>query len=294
MKIENKNVKIGILAVLILSTASISLYFLSNRNPIDQSPQLGETYLFIKPAFAAVMDSTPTFLDTEAGISLYVNLSHPIDLAVARTADWSGIEDETSDYIIGSIRLPNLTAADDVHCFVHKTGWIVIYYLKGEPISKIVDWNSWGQDTRKLTENKLQTGLKQMTNTLGVVATDTRYYHFQYPNATKCMLIFRTLVGGGENSFNVTIPNDITVYERSWSHYASKTREAYGTPYYSYFKIDGNTIDSIYGDYDPVTNRGTLIVSQLFPNVSHVLSVSYEYGSWNLYGICVGLVYQEP
>jgi len=294
MKFENKNMKIGIVAVLIVIVASISLYSYSNRGTIDRWPYSGETYLFIKPAFAGTMDQALTFLDEEAGISLYVNISQPIDLAVAKTADWSGIEDETSDYIIGSIRLPDLTADDDVHCFVHKTGWIVIYYLKGEPISKIVDWNSWVQSTRKLTENKLQVGLKQMTNALGVVATDIKYYHFQHPNATKCMLIFRTLVGSGENSFNVTIPNDITVYERSWSHYAETTWYTYYGSINSYFKIDGDTINSIIGVSDPVTNRGTLILGQLLPSAAHVVSVSSDYSGSYLYGVCIGLVYQEP
>jgi hypothetical protein len=288
MKFENSKVKIGVLAVLILIVSSLSLYYYANR---DTTTKSGETYLFVKPAFAQSMSAAPTFLDEEAGISVYVNINQSIDLSVARTV-YRTVEKENADYIVGSVGLPGLSSDDDVHCFVHKNGWIVTYYLKGESLSKIVDWNLWSGG--KLTKNKLQVGLEQMTNALGKVVTGVKYYHFQYPNANKCMIIVKTLVGSGENSFNVTIPNDLTVYERSWSHYASITRENYGNTYYSYFKIDGNTINSISGNYGPVTNRGTLIVPQLFPSAAHVVSVSYNYQNSNLYGVCVVLVYQEP
>ena len=288
MKFNNSQMKISMLAVLIIIVGSLGLYSYANRGATTQS---GETYLFIKPAFAQSMSTAPTFLDEEAGISLYVNIGQSINLAVAKTV-YRTLEKETANYIVGSIALPGLSENEDVHCFVHKDGWIVTYYLKGEPVSKIVDWNLWSGG--KLTKNKLQVGLEQMTNALGKVVTDVKYYHFHYPNANKCMIILETSVGSGEDSFNVTIPNDIAVYERSWSHYASITRENYGNTYYSYFKIDGNTINSISGNYGPVTNRGTLIVAQLFPSAAHVVSVSYNYQNSNLYGVCVALVYQEP
>jgi hypothetical protein len=284
MKFENSKMKISMLAVLFLIVGSLSLYSYANRGTTTQS---GETYHFIKPAFAQSMSTAPTFLDEEAGISLYVNISQSIDLAVAKTV-YRALEKETADYIVGSIALPGLSENEDVHCFVHKDGWIVTYYLKGEPVSKIVDWNLWSGG--KLTKNKLQVGLEQMTNALGKVVTGAKYYHFQYPNANKCMIILETLVGSGEDSFNVTIPNDIAVYERSWSHYAQN-------PYYyhSYFKIDGNTINSISSSaQDPMTNRGTLIVAQLFPSAGHVVSVSSDRPGSTLYGVCVALVYQEP
>jgi len=291
MKFENSRMKISMLAVLIIIVGSLGLYSYANRGATTQS---GETYLFIKPAFAQSMSTAPTFLDEEAGISLYVNIGQSIDLAVAKTV-YRTLEKETANYTVGSIALPNLTENEDVHCFVHKDGWIVTYYLKGEPLSKIVDWNLWSGG--KLTKNKLQVGLEQMTNALGKVVTDVKYYHFQYPNANKCMIILETLVGSGEDSFNVTTPNDIAVYERSWSHYANTTREYYGWAwenYHSYFKIDGNTINSIIGVDGPVTNRGTLIVAQLFPSAAHVISVSYDHQNSYLYGVCVALVYQEP
>jgi len=137
MKFENSKMKTSMLAVLILIVVSLGLYSYTNRGPTTQS---GETYLFVRPAFGQSMSTTPTFLDNEAGISVYVNINRSIDLAVARTAYRGDPEKENSDYIVGSVNV-SLSENDDVHCFVHNTGWIVTYYGKGEPVSKIVDWN---------------------------------------------------------------------------------------------------------------------------------------------------------
>ena len=287
MKFKNIKMKISLLAVLILIVGSLGLYSYTNRGTTIQS---GETYLFVKPAFAQSMSTTPTFLDEEAGISLYVNIGRSIDLAVARTAYRGDSEKENSDYLVGSVNV-SLSENEDVHCFVHKTGWIVTYYGKGEPLSKIVDWNLWSQSTSKLTKNKLQVGLDKMTSILGVFPVPSvSCYHFQYPNANKCMIIIETLVGKGEDSFNVTIPNDLTVYESSWSHYSE--RLYYG--YDSYFNIDGIAIDTISDTSAPVTKLGTLSIVQLFPSAPHIASVSSDYGASYLYGVCIGLVYQEP
>lgn len=300
MKFENSKMRISMLAVLIIIAGSLGLYSYANRGATTQS---GETYLFIKPAFAQSMSTTPTFLDTEAGISAYVNINRSIDLAVARTANWSGLEKETSDYIVGSLHLPNLTENEDVHCFVHKEGWIVTYYGQDEPVSKIVDWNLWEKSTSKLTKSKLQVGLEKITSALGVPVPSVSYYHFQYPNANKCMMILETQAGSGEDSFNVTIPNDINVSEQSWSHYSERlwdsgTGFAYGK---TDFKVNGitiNTISGITGVSDPVTNRGIFIVwpEKLQQGASNIVSVSsnYQYGAPRLYGVCVALVYQEP
>jgi hypothetical protein len=148
-------------------------------------------------------------------------------------------------------------------------------------VGKIVDWSYWSGG--QLTKNKLQVGLEQMCNALGVSVSGAKYYHFQYPYANKCMIIIET-VGSGEDSFTITIPIEFTVYERSWSHYAY-----YST---SYFKIDGNTINQI-SPSSPLTEYGTLTVAQLSPSVTHTVSVSGYYSGY-LYGVCIALAYQEP
>jgi hypothetical protein len=295
MKVENIKMKASVFLVAILTCGLLGVYLYNNaggggNNIVNEA---GQTFLLVNPVFAQSASSEATFLDEEAGMSIYVKIGRSIDLAVAKTV-YRTIEKETSNYTVGSIALPGLSENEDVHCFVHKDGWIVTYYLKGEPISKIVDWNLWSEG--KLTENKLQVGLEQMTNALGVVVTSVKYYHFQYPNANKCMLIIETLVTVGEDSFNITIPSELAVYERSWSHYAGDTTTAWGGTKNSYFKIDGSIINSISGESNPVTKYGMLTVTQLLPDMVHIVSVYNDNteSSKPLYGVCIGLAYQEP
>jgi hypothetical protein len=297
MKVENMKMKVGVFLVAILACSLLGVYLYNNaggggNNIVNEA---GQTFLLVNPVFAQSASSETTFLDEEAGMSIYVNIGRLIDLAVAKTV-YRTIEKETDNYTLGSIALPGLSEDEDVHCFVHKDGWIVVYYLKGEPISKIVDWNLWSGG--KLTKNKLQVGLEQMGNALGASVVTAKYYHFQYPNANKCMLIIETLVGSGESgpgedSFNITIPLELTVYERSWSHYAADTRDWYGG-FSSYLKIDGNTINSIYGKDYAETKYGTLTVAQLSPDIVHTVSVSTDKQFTFLYGACIALAYQEP
>lgn len=222
----------------------------------------GQEGFLVRPVFAQTSGST--FLEDEAGMSVYMKANTTIDLSKARGV-YKNIEKETSEYIVGSMSLPDLPEADDVHCFVHVTGWIVVYYLKSEPISKIIDWSYYTGGV--LTKTKLQVGLEKIAIALGLSATDFKYYHFQYPYANKWTIIIEVQSSDGSDSFKIKIPSIFTIYERSWTH-----NTAYGTltgaqlspdvfhtvtaqveysyysySYYSYLKIDGTTISTLDG-----------------------------------------------
>lgn len=286
MKVENIKIKVGGFLVAILVCGFLGVYLYAGGGNWDNNIAIdaGHTFLLVNPVFAQSASSETTFLEEEAGMTIYVNIGRSIDLEVAKTV-YRTLEKETANYTVGSIALPGLPESEDVHCFVHKDGWIAVYYLKAEPISKIIDWSYWSGG--KLTKNKLQVGLEQMCNALGASVAGAKYYHFQHPYANKCMLIVETLTEGGQDSFNITIPLEFTVYERSWSHYAEYTYHG-NNP--SYFKIDGNTINSI--TKDDQTKYGELSVSQLSPGVTHTVSVSCVYSD-RLYGVCIALAYQE-
>ena len=205
-----------------------------------------------RPVFA--QGAGTTFLDEEAGMSIYADAGQSVDLSVARTK-YKTIEKETSDYVVGSFSLPDLPETDDVHCFVHKDGWIAVYYLSEEPVSKVIDWSYYSPGT--LSKTKLEVGLDEMCNTLGVNPASVDYYHFQYRFANKWLVIADCASSDALDSFNIKIPGDFTVYERSWSHYAV----CHSSSGHSYFEIDGNVINRI---YDPGgTNYGTLTAAQL-------------------------------
>ncbi len=233
-----------------------------------------------------VMAAESTFLDEEAGISAYTNLGTAIDLSVARTG-FKTIEQETADYIVGSIALPDLPETEDVHCFVHSDGWIVTYYLAAEPTSKVIVWSYYSPGNLK---TKLQLGLEEMTYALGVTATDINYYHFQYPYANKWMVIVDCTVDREGDSFNLKIPGDFTIYERSWSHYA----QCYSSSGFFYFRIDGNQINATHEDE---TECGKLTPAQLSPDTFHTIVVEpygYYWHSGDQSCIGIVLVYLEP
>jgi len=207
---------LGVFAIFSLGTL-FEVNFSVNDNKkelIDKVNQIDgdlEEIPLLRPA------QSSTFLDEEAGMSIYMDAGQTLDLELAKSG-FKSVEKETSNYVVGSISLPNRPENDDVHCFVHKDGWIVVYYFKSEPLCKIIDWDSYIGET--LTKTKLQIGLEEICITLLITPTVVKFYHFQYPNADKVMLIFETQIGLGTDSFNLKIPSELTLYERSWSHRA--------------------------------------------------------------------------
>lgn len=294
MKVENIKIKVGMFLVAILASGLLGVYLYNNAGGGDNNivNEVGQPFLLVNPVFAQSVSSETSFLEEEAGMTIYVDIARTIDLEVAKTV-YRTLEKETANYTVGSIALPDLPESEDVHCFVHKDGWIVVYYLKAEPVGKIIDWAYWSGS--ELTENKLQVGLEQMGNALGASVTGAKYYHFQYPYANKCMVIIETVIGTAaytEDNFNIKIPLEFTVYVRSWSHYSQQAYPVDAPDMRSRFKIDGNPINIISAT-SPQTNYGQLTVAQLSPNVFHNVSVSGYY-SGKLYGVCIALVYQEP
>jgi len=260
MKVDNRKMKVRALLAAILVFGFIGAYFYANngRQGNEILSETGQTYLFVNPVLAQSSTTGTTFLEQEAGMTIYVNTGASIDLSTAKSV-YKTIEKETSEYIVGSLSLPDLPETDDVHCFVHKDGWIVVYYLKAESISKIIDWNYYSGG--KLTKTKLQLGLEKMGLALNTTTTDAKYYNFQYPYANKWMIIIEIQDGQGTDSFNLKIPSEFTFYERSWTHntaygtltgtqlspdvFHTVTAEVgYSWGYYSYLRIDGNVINS--------------------------------------------------
>jgi len=274
---------------MLLATLTICiplLYVYATNNGLNNNAVNLPDWKFplVRPAFA---QSGTTFLEQEAGMSIHININSSISLSVAKTA-FRVVEKETSNYIVGSVPLSESSpASEDAHCFVHKDGWIVVYYLKAEPVSKIVDWSYYSGGS--LAKNKLQIALERVGNIIGVAVTGAQYYNFQYPLANKYMLTIKTQNGAGESSFNIKIPVEFTVYEQSYSHYAQ------GSASYSpsYLKIDGSITSEIgsLAYYVPYTQYGK--ISQLSSGVSHSVSISGVYEN-HLYHACIALVHLEP
>jgi hypothetical protein len=280
---KDKKMKVSVLLVAILVCSFFGVYFYARSGGRSNIvAEGGQTFPLVNPAFAQSVSTSTTFLEDEAGMSIYMNLGQSIDLSKAKTV-YKTIEKETTDYIVGSLSLPNLPETEDVHCFVHKDGWIVVYYLKNEPISKVVDWNYYSSEAG-LTETKLQAGLEKMVLALGATVTSAKYYHFQYPYADKWMITIESVEGSVTDSFNLKIPSDFTVYERSWSNYAYECG--------SCLKIDGTIINTVISG----TSYEKLTAAQLSPDIFHTISVEpYDYWSPSSQRhVAIVLLYLEP
>ena len=214
---------------------------------------------------AAAPRAGTTFLEEEAGISAYTDVGETIDLEKAKTA-FRTIEYETDEYIIGSVPIPDYPETEDVHAYVHKDGWIVTYYLSNEQAAKILDWADYGTD-EKIKSTKLKDGIDVICAAAQAPLKDVKYYDFRYPDADKLMIVADAQWSEGTDTFNIKIPSNFTVYERSYSHYAYDT-------YGSNMKIDGDEISTIgnCNDYSE-THYGQLTWAQLSPDVFHTVSL---------------------
>lgn len=280
MLLKDNKLRIGLFLSVIIAVGLgtfIGVYFAAINNQGDYNKGASEDFgniVFIKPSFPE------TVLDEEAGISIYTDIGQPLDLSAA-SAEYKTIEEVTSDYVIGSLSLPNLPETEDIHCFVHKDGWIVVYYLKAEPVSKVIDWNWYSAGS--LTKTKLNIGLEKMYLALGVTPPSTNFYHFQFPHANKWMIIIEALDEYGTDSFNLQIPSEFTFYERSWSHYADGR---------SRFRLDDIQISFLIGN--PVTAYDELTPAQLIPDEFHTISLQVEAYSPYLGRVAIVVVYLEP
>lgn len=214
------------------------------------------------------------FPQDEAGISAYFKSASPVTLADVRSV-YRVIEVETADYIIGSVPVPNYQEEYDVHLYVHRDGWFLVYYLATDPAAKIFDWKDYANGARTEIRTKFDKAAVTVASLVGVPTPILTYYDFRYPNATQMMLIAEDENNG--NEFTVKVPSSFQYYERSWGLY--NTDRYYG----SAWVLDGVTIASI---CDSCLGYGTLTASQLLPDATHTIAID-DYGG-------LALIYRVP
>jgi hypothetical protein len=204
MRIKSRALRLVILSCVIL----IGLFIIGNFSIGQTATDSSLGFMLVKPALAA---GDTSFLEQEAGIAAYVNVGQSIDLSKAKTV-YRTIERETTTYIVGSVALPDYQTNDDIHAFIQKDGWIVAYYAKDEPRGKIVDWLHYSVTSMKGT--RLSLGMSNICNMLGLSVSNLKYYDFAFPLANKIMII------ADQDSFKLTIPDGLAVYDRSYSFYS--------------------------------------------------------------------------
>jgi hypothetical protein len=278
--------------------AIVAVFFLLAVGPFagsDSPASPNHVIALESPSFLGVANAAPapestaitSFLEDEAGMAAYTHTVSSIDLSAIRDV-FRTIEYETSGYIIGSVEVPDYPESQDVHVYVHTDGWVVAYYLAGDPVAKIVDARHY--DGVEITTTKLENAMNEILTPLGAVPFEPSYYDFRYPNATDLFLIADVMYDQGVDSFDVQIPSEYTYYERSWwsavydeGSYDSNAR----------FYISGNLISELVAYYGWSDNWGTLTPTQLPPATYSTYQVDFydDRGGHALGGIA--LIYSE-
>ena len=271
MKARSRTIRFAIfmVAAILLVITVVSIV------PVSSEDSLGgkaDGLVLVRPVFAQSTEAS--FLEEEAGIAAYVNVGQAIDLARAKGV-YRTVEKETESYTIGSVALPDYPPSEDVHAYIQRDGWIMVYYMKGEPTSKIIVWT---EQSPNIIGTKFELALAVIGSALGEAVSNLKYYHFGYPNAKKLMIL------GDTDEFKLTIPGDFSVYERSyWAnfHWAYiRWSNVYGS-----ISIDGAHVAGRSGYVG--TEIGTFSAIQLKPGVSHHIVLTQA-------EVALVLLYREP
>ncbi|HOT90865.1 MAG TPA: hypothetical protein PLN71_04725 [Anaerolineae bacterium] len=254
---------IGVVAILLVAVVAFT-----GRN----SANAEQTLTLQAPAFvrASADESTisniGTYLSTEAGISAYIQTASSINLNQVR-GEFRTIETETANYIIGSVAVPNHPENFDVHVYVHTDGWILAYYLKTDPASKIADVRGG-----TINSTKLSTVLAIVAGAAGYPTPNVNYYDFRYPNATHILMVAENHEDGRD--FTIQMPNDFGYFERSFA-ISNSGQWGDGLDFW----INGVKATRIWTGWD--MTYGIITASQLLPGQTHYINLSgnqYPYG----------------
>jgi hypothetical protein len=201
-------VLLGILTVIAIAAVTSGNIGSQKQPPTNTNQKLSLTRpTFMQSAQAGMPKDVADMLDQEAGISAWMLSPTAINLTNAANA-FIVIEDQTSDYIIGSVDLENYNEGYDVHVYVHKDGWILAYYLRQDPVAKIVSIKE-----HNITSTALSSIIGTVASYGGIPLSTINYYDFRYPNAESILMVYEDYPDG--DYFTIDMPTTYAYYERS-------------------------------------------------------------------------------
>lgn len=270
------------LSLIVLATAKY------NNSPNPNHPTTPLTFpTFTQTAHATSdpLDLT-TLLNNEAGFAAYTNLNTTIDFFYIRDL-YRTIEQETNDYIIGTMPVTSYGEDNDMHVYMNTNGWVLAYYPPQDPTSKIYDWPRYNSNH---IATKPETLINHIANTLSIPLPTINYYDFRYPNATHMTFVVETALEDMTDPFQINIPSEFTYYEKSWS------LRTHATDSYSrgYFYLNGDLLANVnigccFGGWTTEVNQ-YFTTDQLTPNVFNTLEVATENAAVTYGGIV--LIYE--
>lgn len=257
--------------------AALAFFFLINGTQPHQENNSRLSLLqppFVEPVQAGT-SPIGARLDLEAGISAWYHGTALNLTNVIAGACRAGVEPEYFDAnsIICTVAIPGYVDQYYPHVYVHKDGWILAYYFRADPASKMADVRAF-----TLNNSLLKIAVATVASAGGSAFTDVNYYDFRFPNATNMLWVAEDDLNG--ESFTIEMPTSYIYFERSWAFYDSVN---------SSYSIDGTNLmgSAIYNDH---TAYGVISATQLSAGVVHTITC---HGYFD--GYCATLItYQVP
>lgn len=215
-----------------------------------------------RPAHAA---PATTYLDQEAGVAAYAEFPE-IDLRYVR-ALFRTVELETDSYIVGSVPLAGYYQSSDVHVYIHEEGWVIAYYLAGDPAAKSVDLVHYDGGTSIST--KLESAITRVAEAIQLAVPPIGYYDYRHPEANRMMIIADRAYSNSE-TFRVRVPEEFVILERSFA--LGTQGGVFGDGFYY---LDSTLVARIDPGWssDWYTVWGTVMESQLLPGLFHTVTL---------------------
>ncbi len=278
-----------LLTIVMAALTLASFVFLGGSLLPESKPQAGSNGEmlalsapdFLKASSANAQMDLAAKLDAEAGIAAYFKSSSPITIE-AITGQFTVIETQTADYILGSVGVPGYNSHFDAHVYVHRDGWIMAYYLRSNPIAKIVDIRA-----RTIANTTLRTVVANVASAAGAAFSDVSYYDFRYPNATHILMVAEDEANG--YTFTINIPSTYGYYERGWSCSSTGSNIVTSSFYLDTVRLSNSPFWS--GGNDGRYYRyGSISAGQLLPNTLHTIQT---YDGYQAYAVLI-IIYQVP
>ena len=218
----------------------------------------------------APMIAGASFLEEEAGISAHAALGtltaqNLIDAASA----YKTIERQTSEYIIGSVALPDYSEAHDVHVYLDISGEIIAYYRNDVIMSQMLDMVHIV--TGQPVGSKLETALNLVCQAMAVTLTEVKTYDFRYPEAQAIKIIVDEITPGGTDTYRFLIPNNYTLHNAFYALAGGSGYYCYGT---ASIAIDETTIGSTVVARTREYIYGSISTDLFTPDIYHEVSIT--------------------
>ncbi len=252
--------------------------------------------LFILPINITAETNFPV---NEAGISAYVKIDDVGDDFITKLTESLNyyedvITNETS-HVIGTVKIEilinpllndnqlPLKEYTNPYVYLDLNGWMVAYFPKDYPASKIMQWTDYSSGT--INSTILENAINEMTKKLGLnYSSPVKYYHFQYPEANKMTIVAETAEHPNrkDNNFSVVIPGDI--YEASYSFYYVLYRDHAFLTCNIYLKVDGkkeaNRVEDSRDCHGRKLEHGLYSPAAFEKNRPHLVSLSLQGSSF--------------